>query len=313
MSFDVAFLQHLATAYPERRADLCRLIDQTACQQDQHIQNDLLKEIIFRHARQANEIRHLNHALSSAKTQLEKDLEAAAVIQKTLLPQTLPPLAPFEAAWCYLPCEQVGGDLVNVSPLDDRRSLFYILDVAGHGPRAAMITVALAQFLKPGPGNPHLPFDRPSRMIAALDQAFPFQRFNSFFTIIYGVISPQEGTLTFVNAGHPFPVHYQPRQKAVFLEEHGGMVGLPTGSPPPEVSIALSEGESVLFYTDGIPECPDGAGGFFGEDALLRIPVKEASTPEALVKWIQSQVQAICGNRPPQDDVTMLSIGFPGK
>ena len=42
----------------------------------------------------------------------------------------------FEFAWVYEPCDELGGDILNVFELDDKHLGLYLLDVSGHsGPR----------------------------------------------------------------------------------------------------------------------------------------------------------------------------------
>ena len=40
--------------------------------------------------------------------------------------------------WRYVPCDEVGGDILNVIPLDEKRIGVYVLDVSGHGVQAAL-------------------------------------------------------------------------------------------------------------------------------------------------------------------------------
>ena len=50
-------------------------------------------------------------------------------------------------AWHFEPCDELGGDILNVLPCSDRYVVMYLLDVAGHGVPAALLSVTLSRVL----------------------------------------------------------------------------------------------------------------------------------------------------------------------
>jgi phosphoserine phosphatase RsbU/P len=58
--------------------------------------------------------------LAGANERLTRDLEAAAVVQRALLPALPPELPGARFAWAFEPCRQLAGDYLNVFRLDDR-------------------------------------------------------------------------------------------------------------------------------------------------------------------------------------------------
>jgi CheY-like chemotaxis protein len=78
-----------------------------------------------------------NEDLRRKQALLEKDLKAAAEIQKSFLPVELPENKAIEVAWQFQPCDAVGGDILNIFRLDEDYYGFYVLDVSGHGVPAA--------------------------------------------------------------------------------------------------------------------------------------------------------------------------------
>ena len=223
-------------------------------------ESELLKRLVLRYADAEKRIRNLHE-------QLRDELVAAAAIQQTLLPGNLPESTVMEAAWKFQPCDEVGGDIVGLQVLDGTRWGCYVLDVAGHGPRAAMITVSVAQYLKPSSG---VDLFSPKKVLDALEKEFPFSRFGSFFTIIYGVVDLKQQSFTFCNAGHPFPLLTQRGSAPEFVDCHDPMLGLGFEEERNEVVVDLSSGSSMLLYTDGLTECVASDGSFYGEDRLLR-------------------------------------------
>ena len=89
--------------------------------------------------------------LRRANERMKADLEAAAQIQKSLLPNLSPVMEGVRFAWEVKPCEELAGDILNIFRLDEHHLGFYILDVSGHGVPAAMLSVTLHEVLSPFP------------------------------------------------------------------------------------------------------------------------------------------------------------------
>ena len=75
--------------------------------------------------------------LERRQLQIEQDLEAAAGIQQSLLPDELPRLNRAQVAWRFEPSSKIGGDIFNIHRLDRHCLGVYVLDVCGHGVSAA--------------------------------------------------------------------------------------------------------------------------------------------------------------------------------
>lgn len=302
----VQFITRLAGSDLKGRELGTFLIDIWADVKDVDVNNRLLKNLILRYATVEKQMRALNDELNLRQKAMLEDLAAAASIQKTLLPATLPGSDLVEASFEFLPCDQVGGDLVNLIRRDDEHWLAWVVDVAGHGPRAAMITVAVAQFLQSYSGNDAF---QPAAVMKALDKEFPFTRFGSFFTIIYGVVNPLKQTFTYCNSGHPNPILLQPGQAPTFVEGNGPMLGLGIPLPWPEITIDFSSGKSLLLYTDGLVECADASGYLYGEDRLLEMLNRlQNQSVNSLSTSIMSEMRSFMGKVKFQDDFTFLAL-----
>ncbi len=137
---------------------------------------------------------HLKKSLQDAvekQDALRMDLDIAANIQRSLLPQKDVELPGIITAWNYKPCASVGGDLLNIVPLINNYLAFYVLDVSGHGVPSSLIAVTVAQHLLPHTGNllrrkeGRVMVVSPADVLTNLDKQFPYERFNKFFTIFY--------------------------------------------------------------------------------------------------------------------------------
>src|SRR5262249_54819801 len=79
---------------------------------------------------------------------LEKDLMLARDIQMRLVPSTPLALGAWRAEGRLVPARQVGGDLYDYFPLDDRRAVLVIADVSGKGIPAALLVSTVASTVR---------------------------------------------------------------------------------------------------------------------------------------------------------------------
>ena len=116
----------------------------------------LLEEIIANLQEEVAERKRAEEALQEsmdhvqqANARMRKDLDAAARVQQALLPETLPDVPGVSLAWNFRPCSELGGDSLNVFPLDEHHLGLYVLDVSGHGVSASLLSVTLSRVLIP--------------------------------------------------------------------------------------------------------------------------------------------------------------------
>jgi sigma-B regulation protein RsbU (phosphoserine phosphatase) len=159
-----------------------------------------------------------NKELSKANARMKRDLEAAAGVQRDLLPTKLPDNLGAGFAWHFEPCDELGGDILNVLPLDGRNVAMYLLDVAGHGVPAALLSVTLSRVLTTrDPGSSILVTQGegadihvvtpPHEVAERLNRQFPMEaQGGRFFTMAYAVLDTEARLLRYANAGHPPPI-----------------------------------------------------------------------------------------------------------
>ena len=259
-----------------------------------------------------------NAELMERQAELDEDLKAAAVIQRSLMPRRAPAVTGVAAAWRFLPCERIGGDIFNLHVLPDGSLAVYIADVSGHGVPAAMLTVAVAQSLSPEAGTIATPPPAsaavpPAAVLASLDRDYPLERFGKHFTACYGVFDAARGRFRYSAAGHPPPLLVRADGAVDRLEAGGTIIGLGHLVPYEEAAVALLAGDRVFFYTDGLTELVNGAGEMYGEERLCG--TMRASRRESLEVACDHVLAAAVGfgqDQPREDDVTLLAIEFRG-
>ncbi|WP_173083957.1 SpoIIE family protein phosphatase [Fundidesulfovibrio magnetotacticus] len=253
--------------------------------------------------------------LAEQQAALERDLKAAAEIQKSLLPVRLAPDPRYEAGWLFRPSAAIGGDIFNIlAPAPDRMDA-YMLDVSGHGVPSALVAAAAAQAIllhsreDAASGLP----PAPDRVLAALDGEFPLERFDRYFSLFYCSVDLARGRLRHCNGGHP-PALLARSGEVQELDEGGTVVGLGGLLPFTTGEVALEAGDTLLIYTDGLTELEDRKGRPFGMERVRAWlgRARGMAAAEAL-ELLSDEIVAFGGPAGPQDDLSVLLITFHGE
>jgi len=266
------------------------------------------------------ELEAANARLADANGRMSRDLRAAAQIQESFLPRDVPRVPGAEFAWVYRPCDELGGDGLNVVPLGGGKVALYVLDVCGHGVEAALLSVTLSRLLSP-PSDPSSilvrgngaggPFEvaPPAEVAATLNRLFPFDgATRQFATLVYGILDTTTGEFRYASAGHPGPVHLPAGAGPVTLASEGSPIGLATDDYE-ERTVRLGPGDRLYLYSDGVLEAMDPAGASFGDARLLEAIGRDRAGPlRAAVASLLDAVALWRGAGKPRDDISILAV-----
>lgn len=264
-------------------------------------------------AREAMQV--TNAALQERQARLDADLEAAAEIQRSLLPKQGTCSLGFEADFRFMPSATIGGDIFNMICLGPEHTGLYMVDVSGHGVPAALVSVSVAQELSPtGEVLMDRLLDEPRRpddVLRLLDTAFPMERFDKFFSMFYLVYEPRTGKLSYCNAGHPPPMLLRAGGDVELLEEGGTLVGMDLGQTYAQGEVRVSDGDTLLLYTDGVTELEDPANRQFGPERLeALLQGARGASPEQVLQTLTGTLLAHADGRPPDDDISLVCVRF---
>lgn len=274
--------------------------------------NDLAKANIELQ-RQITERWLVEEKLKKKQRQIEKDLEVAAGIQQSLLPNCSPRVESIRVAWSFEPCEQIGGDIFNFQYTGRNYISFYMLDVCGHGVSSALISAAASQFLQMNYESSENTSEavRPEAVLNSLDRAFPFERFDSFFTIVYLTLDYVNGRLSYCSAGHPAPILRHTDGTLEVLDVHGPVIGAGDGWPFQQEDMQLQPGDKIVLYTDGVVDQSNLAGEFFGKERFYEALQKHGDQPvQSLISSLQTKIKDFAESEKSGDDISMMVIEY---
>lgn len=249
--------------------------------------------------------------IEKANYRMNKELEAAASIQQSLLPKQAPEMEGYEAHWIFQPSSMLGGDMLDILKVSENHLGFYVLDVSGHGTQAAMLSVAIchqiSNILKPDLASAEA--TSPSNLVQELVKRYGdlLSVTGQYFTILVGMLELDTGRLCYVRAGHPAPVHISSKDGIQVLRDEGGLpIGMFDQADYDQKEIVLEKGDRFLIYTDGLTEAKNEQGEELGEEGLVEhlSGSKILDCQECLMsvstRWHQKDEF--------EDDVTMLGL-----
>jgi serine phosphatase RsbU (regulator of sigma subunit) len=183
----------------------------------------------------------------------EREHEIAGVLQRSLLPDELPPVPGVALAARYLAAGaavEAGGDWYEAVPLGDGRVALAVGDVVGKGSRAAAamgrLRSALQAFAMQGLGPAEL-LARLSRFAEAVPEA-------NCATVALAVVGA-DGEVVYACAGHPYPLLLSADGGSQLLRDgRGGPLAAWESVRFGEGRVRLGPGDAVALYTDGLVE-----------------------------------------------------------
>ncbi|TVR13492.1 MAG: hypothetical protein EA401_06785 [Planctomycetota bacterium] len=229
------------------------------------------------------------------RSQLQENLYSASLVQRDLLPDPQFSFPGLSIAWFIESCEDLGGDLVSLLPLDEHRLAFAVIDVAGHGAKAAILGVQISRRFRSSASpwdsgiNPDI-LSVPQRLAELFNHEFPMDyRSLQFFTMCYGVIDARTGICQYVGCGHPAPLLVGQQGSVRELPSLGHPIGiLPhTTAVFQQQEVQLQPGESLVFYSDGLSEALNAQGDILdveGISAALRTASPDARSQIAALQ-----------------------------
>jgi len=223
--------------------------------------------------------------------QLEQELNLAAEIQRKFFPVLPPALPGYQIAGLTIPSRKVGGDAYFWHERRDGSLVVMIADVMGKGLPSALLMSQIQAIMKIFAEQ----YSSPAAMVTAINEfIYKFSTQDKFISMVVIMLSPEDGRISFCNAGHnpPFMLRHDGTYE---LFETGGMpVGVFVDQKYLQADSVLLPGETLFLYTDGLTEARNTEDEEFGMDKLIQTArlysaLDSPQFAEQIVKHIREQ------------------------
>ncbi|MDX3229304.1 SpoIIE family protein phosphatase [Streptomyces sp. ME19-01-6] len=241
-----------------------------------------------------------------------REASVADVLQRAMLPSSLPEATGVRLASRYLPASEtarVGGDWYDAIPLPGNRVALVIGDVMGHSMTSAAVMGQLRTTVQTLAGL-DLP---PEEVLYHLDEQAQRLGSQHIATCLYAIYDPIAHRLQLANAGHPPPLLLHP-------DGRGEALRIPPGAPIGVGGVVFEcvethapAGATLLLYTDGLVESRETDVWTGVESLCVRLRCAAAHTPAPMAP--EDLCDLVLGPLDPgnqDDDVALLAARFDG-
>jgi serine phosphatase RsbU (regulator of sigma subunit) len=263
----------------------------------------------FRIIAMQKEIKQQNRELISYRENVQRDMELAARLQASLLPEP-GNVGPYRYTHRYQPFAGLGGDIYAIANLPYGGVALLIADVSGHGVTAALISAIVKTSFENqirSRGGPLTWAQGMSRDLArnTLEEQYA--------TAILAKLDPMENTLTYVCAGHDPPIFIsggssdKPQNPAVL---HGAShpLGMIESMAFSEHTVPFVPKDRLVLYTDGLVEAESASQASLGIEGLLKYCSKLPPTLEDATGYLFQKARKQISDKDFSDDVTLVVI-----
>lgn len=232
------------------------------------------------------------------------ELEVARSVQAELLPRGEIEIPGYRVAHGYRTANEVGGDYYDFLPVAGDRVAVVVGDASGHGMAAGLVMALASAAIRTA-----VELD-PSPVAVARTVNHVLARTGgarSFMSLFVGLLEPATGALEYVDAGHPFPLLRRAGGEVVELGRGGLPLGLRPSLPLSAERTTLAPGDTLVFYSDGLPEGVGRDGQTFGFERLREL-VAPGGTVAELHQRILAEFDARHGGDSLADDLTLVVV-----
>ena len=236
-----------------------------------------------------------------------RDLVAAGVTQRRMFPESPLSSNGFEVQYQICSSTELTGDFVGVVELGQDESAFLVADVAGHGPAAALVTVALKSFMARLRGSE---IRGPALVLQALNAELLDLDFQKHVCAVFGQWRA-DGSLDLGCAGaYPRPLLRQlstlrsdasTGSDTSFIDQSGKALGLFAEPGCEARNYQLASGDRLIVMTDGVFDLQEGTE-LESKEARLAAAVQEGTE----ASWLEKHNSAL--NDGACDDVTWFRL-----
>ncbi len=266
------------------------------------------KNLELKVEQRTEELRVALESLKEKDDLIQKQLEIASNIQRSILPGRIDDWNELKFSVRYIAMEKIGGDFYDVYQMKGDKLGILVADVSGHGIPAALITsMAKISF-----SSATQQYDSPKRVFQEVNQNILEHIKTQDYMTAFFVVIDDDYNVTYANASHQKAILIRSDEgKTELLDTNGLFIGAieEARETYEEKETKLRYGDRLLLYTDGIPEAANMEREEYSVERLVEVSLKNRHLPlEDFTSYIIEDVQRFKGKAPVEDDITLLVI-----
>jgi phosphoserine phosphatase RsbU/P len=242
---------------------------------------------------------------------VQRDLDAARAIQRSLLPQQMPSIGGYSVALRSSACYEVGGDYVDIVSLPDGAHIMVVADVAGKGLASAIVGTAFRSAFR-AMALSGFPLDELAARMSDQHYEEGTEARGRYVTAIFVRLDAELHTLQIVNAGHNPGFLLLPGEPVRQIKASGIPLGLMPSMRYKTEEMSFPPGSRLLLYTDGLTEVfqeVEEELEEFGTERLLATFLEcNSSECDAILDKLWMTLHEFSRGAPQVDDMTALAV-----
>ena len=255
-----------------------------------------------------------NKSLQLNQQLIEKELESAEAVQKTLLSREIE-IDGIEMNTFYRSADRTGGDWYGHYHSKNTSILyFWIGDVTGHGVSSALITGVACGALYSGENRTDyfnvscsIP-DRIEAMANIVNKVIFETGSEKMMTMLFCALELESNTFYWANAGHNFPYLVRGKERKIMpLINNGTPLGFESDLNLSIKSINLQEDDTIFAFTDGLLENSTKEGENLSSSQVRKILVSDEGL-NAPIDTLVDQTGHIWMSDNISDDVSIMTV-----
>lgn len=248
-----------------------------------------------------------NHKRNVEFARVQQDLDAARLIQRSLLPQELPEIEGYSVGYRSATCYEVGGDYLDILARPDGSLVMAVADVAGKGLASAIMSTSFRSAFRAMAFNEVPLHDLATRMNEHHWMDGEEAR-RKYVTAIFLRLHPEAGEIEVVNAGHNPGMAVHPDGSTCLFESVGTPLGMLPGMQYSSERCAFPMGSRMLFYTDGLTEAFRGDEEFGPERLMAHFSQCPSTRADDILDALWTAIGDFVEGGPQGDDMTALVL-----
>ncbi len=258
-----------------------------------------------------------DNAEALKRQKLDREIDVAGEIQKTLLPREKPSVPGLDIDSFYRAAAKVGGDLYDVFPVGENRHCLVVADVSGKGVPASLIMSALRTVIRFKADGQHSP-------VAVLKSVEDYMTVDIpsgiFITVGLAIYDSSSSEFRYASAGHNPLIFFDSKRSSFSqVNPRGAPLGLSELTAKGETRFSeerllIQPGDFLCLYTDGLSDALNANGERLGPEGLVallqnaheRTNQEGGANASGMVKDVLIELDKYRGAVEAEDDMTLV-------